>query len=60
VFGFPVESWIAKFILIFVVSIMTTFRTNFGEFGSIILGHAATTSLVANMKVIAYPSLDSR
>lgn len=53
----PAESLIAKFTPILGLSMLTTFRTNSGEFGRIILGQAASTSAVANMKVIAYPVL---
>lgn len=57
VFVLPAESLIAKFTLILELSMLTTFRTNSDEFGMMILGQAASTSSVANMKVIAYPVL---
>jgi len=57
VLALPVESLMEKFTLIFGVSMLTTFRTNSGIFGRAILGQAASTSSVANMKVMAYPVL---
>lgn len=57
VFALPAESLIAKFTLIVELSMLTTFRIKSGEFGRVILGQVASTSSIANMKVIAYPAL---